>query len=634
MQNKLSKDAYGGVSGKDYKPFLSEKKAGSNTIVLVMGILLAVLFAASTTYSGMKSGLTVAAGIPGSIIGSGLISAFAKNKGVLGKNILQGMSSGGESIASGIIFVLPAVILAGSSFTFLEGILVGTAGTLFGIGVSALVYNYLIVDEHGSLAYPEAMAISETLVASEGAGESMKFMGIGFVIGGIVTTLSSSVFNLVNTVFSLVNEKTYKWQFQMDANPLLLGIGFIVGMDVSLMMFAGSIFANFAVMPLIGYFAEIAHDSAFIWNNPSTAINAMGIGEISGSYVKYIGAGMMLSGGIISAIKLLPTIYTSLKATMKGASGANSDGLSKVILLVGAIGGFAAGFFISEGNMVQGFLGAFVSLVLSFLFVIVSGRLTGTIGTSNLPVSGMTIASMVILTLSFVIMGWSGASDNKVLLLFGTFIVVAIATAGGYTQTQKVNFVIGGDKKEVDKTFAIATVVGVVTVIGVILLLAPQLAITENAPFALPQANLISTLTTGITSGNLPWNMIIVGAVLGLVLFLLGLPVMTVAIGFYLPIATTSIILLGAIVRFIIEKISNTNEAREARVSNGISLSSGLVAGGSIIGLIGIVLQVFGIISPGTPQGLLGGNVAAIGVIVFLFIASIIPIYYSYKNKA
>ena len=261
MDNKLSKDAYGGVAGKDYVPYVSSgSKSGGNVAVLIIGIILAVLFAASTAYSGMKSGLTVAAGIPGSIIGSAFIAAFAKQKGILGKNLVQGMSSGGESVASGIIFVLPAILLIGSKVTFLEGFVVGVGGVLFGIGIASLVYNYLIVEEHGKLMYPESMAISETLVASEGAGESMKYMGIGFGIGGIITVITSSFLNVANNVISYVNETFYKWKFEVEVNPLLLGIGFIVGLEVSLTMFAGSILSNFGIMPLIGYFAEVLEE--------------------------------------------------------------------------------------------------------------------------------------------------------------------------------------------------------------------------------------------------------------------------------------------------------------------------------------------------------------------------------------
>ncbi len=637
MHKKLSKDAYGGVHGKDYVPYVSEgDRMGGNIAIMLIGILLAALFAASTAYSGMKSGLTVAAGIPGSIIGSGLIAIFAKQKGILGKNLVQGMSSGGESIASGIIYLLPAILLIGADVSFIEGCLVSIGGVLFGVGISSLVYKNLIVEEHGKLMFPESMAITETLVASEGAGESMKYMGIGFGISGIITLFTGSFLNKANNVISYVNERFYKWKFELEVNPLLLGIGFIVGIDVSLTMFAGSILANFAIMPLISYFANFAGSGEFIWNNADVGIRGMLVNHIAGSYVKYIGAGMMLSGGLIGAIKLIPTIINSVKDTMGAkSSGGTKDSFANIMLLVGVAIGFIPGFFISGGNIVMAIVGAIISLILSLLFVIVSGRLTGTIGTSNLPVSGMTIASLVIVTLLFVIMGWKSSANNKTLLLFGTFIVTAISVAGGYAQSQKVGFLVGGKKSEMDKYFVVSGIVGVVVVVGVIKLLADQLAMNgDNVPFALPQANLISTLTAGIMSGDLPWHMVIVGVVMGIVLFLLKLPIMTVAIGFYLPIATTSIILVGALVRLFIEKMAKSEQDKEYKVSNGISLASGLVAGGSIIGLVGIILQVAGLVKGTGPVGFAASNMMAYILLILLVVFTIWPLLQSKKQNS
>jgi putative OPT family oligopeptide transporter len=630
MDKKLSKDAYGSIAGKDYVPYISSgSKSGGNVAVLIIGIVLAALFAASTAYSGMKSGLTVAAGIPGSIIGSAFIAAFAKQKGILGKNLIQGMSSGGESVASGMIFVLPAVLLIGCKVSFFEGFAVGVGGVLFGIGIASLVYNYLLVEEHGKLMYPESMAISETLVASEGAGESIKYMGIGFGVSGVITIITESFLNVANNVISFVNETFYKWKFEIEVNPLLLGIGFIVGLEVALTMFAGSLLANFGIMPLIGYFSSFAKDGVTVWNNPNVAVNTMQVKHIAGSYVKYIGAGMMLSGGLIGAIKLIPTIISSVKETLKAKSSNDSANSSStnLILISGVIVGFIAGFLISGGNILMAITASSLSLFLALLFVIVSGRLTGTIGTSNLPVSGMTIASLVIVTLLFVLMGWNNSENNRSLLLFGTFIVIAISIAGGYCQSQKVSFIIGGYKNEMDKYFTIAAIVGVAVVVGVILLLSSQLTMTgDNVSFALPQANLMATLTAGIMSGQLPWPLIIAGVVIGFVLYLLKLPIMTVAIGFYLPIATTSIILIGALIRLFAERASKSEQEKEVKVANGISLSSGLVAGGSIVGLIGIILQVSGVIKENTPSGFAATNGIAFMLLAVLIIATIIPI--------
>ncbi len=638
MEKKLPKGAYGGVSGKDYTPYVTDKsKSGGNMAILLIGILLAAVFAASTTYSGMKAGLTVAAGIPGAILGAGFVSAFAKSKGILGKNLIQGMSSGGESIASGMIFVLPAVLLIGGDVSFVEGLAVGLGGALLGIGIASLVHNYLIVEEHGNLMYPESMAISETLVASDSGGESLKYMGIGFGIGGAITMVTTSVFGVFNNVISYVGEQNFKWRIQAEVNPLLLGIGFIVGLEVSLAMFAGSVLANFGVMPLIGYFADLANSSAMVWNDPTMQINAMDAGAIANSYIKYIGAGMMLCGGIIGAIKLIPVIVTSLKETLKAKSGgANSTSSMQMVILLGGAGiTFVTAFFISE-NVTMAIVAAVVSLILILMFAIVSGRLTGTIGTSNLPVSGMTIASLVILTLIFVSMGWKGQADNESLLLFGTVIVVAIGIAGGYMQSQKVTYIVGGNKHEMQKYFVIASVVGVIVVVSTILLLSDQLKMTgDEAQFALPQANLMATLTSGIMQGNLPWVMIFAGVFMALVLYFLKLPIMTVAIGFYLPISTVTIILIGALIRVLIEKSAKKDEKlKEVRVSNGVSLSSGLVAGGSIIGLLGIILQVSGVIELQELTGFAAGNGIAWILLIVLVVATTLPIITSKVKKS
>ncbi|GAB2024104.1 oligopeptide transporter, OPT family [Lactovum odontotermitis] len=631
---KLSKNAYGGVPGKEYVPYEDGRKTNTgNPIVLIIGTLLAVIFAASTAYSGMKAGLTVAAGIPGAILGSGILSLFIRKNTFLKKNILQSMASGGESIASGIIFVLPAVILIGGKVDFFQGLLVGVAAVFFGIGVLTFVQDYLLIEEHGKLMYPESMAISESLVALNGTGgSSLKYMGVGFGIGGIITALTGSVFGILNNVVTYVNEKFYKWSFSMEVNPMLAAIGFIVGTDVSVMMFAGSILASLAVVPLVGYFAAMAETGSFVWNNTAVHISAMQVADIAGSYVKYIGAGMMISGGIIGAIKLIPTIVNSIKATLAGRKSAEAgehDYVGVIALIIGVILTFVFGLVISGGNVAIAALAGIIALILGLLFVIVSGRLTGTIGTSNLPVSGMTIAALVILTLVFLMMGWTSNHDIQTLLLFGTFIVVSISVAGGYTQSQKVTFIVGGRPSEIRKYYLLAGTVGVIIVVAVIKLLSGQLAVTgANPPFALPQANLMATLTSGIIQGNLPWHMIIVGIVFGIVLYMMGVSVMTFAIGFYLPLSTTSIILVGALLRVLVDYLSKkkAEDIRNERISAGVSLSSGLIAGASIIGLIGIILQVSGVIKAGVPTGFMSGNAIAWIVLAVLAIAVLVPI--------
>ncbi|MDT3395019.1 MAG: OPT/YSL family transporter [Bacillota bacterium] len=637
MQKKLSKSAYGGVSGEKYVPYVNQgdKKIG-NLAILIMGSILAIIFAASTAYSGMKAGLTVAAGIPGSIIGSGLVGAFAKSKGILGKNIMQGMSSGGESIASGMIYVLPAIILIGGHINFIQGVIVGVLAILFSMGTASLVHNYLMVEEHGKLVYPEAMAISETLVASDTGGDSLKYMGVGFGIGGIITMLTSSVFGVVNNMISYVGSSFYKWKLDVEVNPLLAGIGFIVGLEVSLTMFAGAILSNFAIAPLIGYFTDMAGNSAHVWNNTSLAVNQMAVNDLSSSYVKYIGAGMMLCGGLIGAIKLIPTIVTSIKKTLaaKNVAGEEKNTLGMIAIVVGGVGIFVIGIIIAQ-NFLMGIVGALLAAILSLLFVIVSARVAGTIGCSNLPVSGMTIASLVIMTVVFVLFGWTDNNHTQILLMFGTFVVTAVAVGGGYMQSQKVTYVIGGSKSEMMKYFMIAGIVGVIVTVGTISILSPQFVTDSATPaFGLPQANLIATLTSGIMTGKLPWIMIIVGVVMALAFYFLDLPIMTVAIGFYLPISTTSIILIGALIKVFIEKATRDEAIKNNRVQSGISLSSGLIAGGSIIGLIGIILHVTGVLKDRVITGFANTNAMGIILLVVMVVSITVPLMMIHKGGA
>lgn len=586
-------------------------------VVLGTGIILAVLFAASTAYSGMKAGLTVAAGIPGAIIGSAVVRAFAKRQGFSGTNEIQGMASGGETIASGMIFVLPAILLIGAQINFFEAILVGTLGVLFGIGTAAIVENHLIIGQADQLIYPEAMAISETIHASAKGGEGLKMMVSGFAIGGGLTMLTSSVLGWFNNHFVVYGAKDFKWKFELEVNPLLAGIGFIVGLQVSLQMFAGSILANFAVVPLIGYFTDMAHGSFSVWDASGSAINQLGFDGIAGAYTKYIGAGMMLAGGIIGAMRLIPVICRSLKATLGG--GEKKSRLGVFLLIFSALATLGLGSLFS-GNILIGVLGGTLALLLAFVFVVVAANLTGTLGTSNLPVSGMTIASLVLLTLLFVVMGWTSNFDTRSLLLLATFVVTAISIGGGYTQTQKATALIGAPRPKMQRRFMLAAILGTMTVVGVISLLAGQLADTSaNAAFGLPQANLIATLTSGIITGKLPFTIIMIGIVIGIVFYLLKLPIMTIAIGFYLPMATTAIILVGALIRVVVEGRDKKKAA--ARVQNGVSLSSGLIAGGSIVGLVGILLSVSGLLTPGTPSGWLAGNGAAMALLAVLVVS-------------
>lgn len=603
MEKKLSKEAYGGVSGSKYKPYIS-KEAKLQEItpqVIIIGIILAILFSASNAYAALTAGMTVAAGIPGAILGGGILAIISKKSNALNTNIMQGMASGGESIASGMTFVLPAVFLIGQDVSFMTGFLVGVAGALFGIGVTSIVHNYLIVDEHGTIVYPEAMAISETVVSTDAGGEGLKIMGLGALLGSIMTIISTQITGLMSTTVSFTGDK-FKYQWQTDANPLLLGIGFIVGIEVGIAMLAGGILANFAVIPLLGYFTSLADPSAVAWNNPDLALNAMTAADIQSTFTKYIGAGMMLAGGVIGAIKLIPVIISSIKEVMgsNSAAGDEGNGITGLLFIVAIVLLFVAAFFITSSILML-IVAVLLILLFSFLFSIVSAKMTGDIGTSNLPVSGMTIASLLIVTVVFVLFGqltgdagWTSAEGNLTVLLALTSVVTAIAISGGYSQSQKTTFILGGNKLVMQKYYSLAAIFGVASSVAVIKLLSDQI-VNNPSMVPAPQATLMASITQGILQNNLPWTIIFVGIFLALVLFLLDLPIMTVALGFYLPMGTVSVVFFGGLLRWMIDRRNaNRPAVLEAQVERGTIFSSGLIAGGAICGLIGAFLAVFG----------------------------------------
>ena len=467
----------------------------------------------------------------------------------------------------------------------------------------------------------------------------------GAAVGGFLTAVSSQILGLISTSFALAGEKV-KWQWTTDANPLLLGIGFIVGLDVAIMMFAGTVLANFAIIPLVGYFGQLANDSAAAWNNPELLINTMSGADIQGTYTKYIGAGMMLAGGLIGAIKLIPVIIASLKATFKGSKGASGveetegKGATGILLLIGVVLLITCALFIASGVLM-----IVVSLILIFLFCflfsIVAARMTGNIGTSNLPVSGMTIASLLVVTVTFVIFGnitgsevWTSKEANIIILLALTTVVAAIANSGGYAQIQKVTFVLGGSTNSIQKVYALATVFGVIATVGVLFLLKDQIVNTEGMA---PQASLMAAISEGILSGNLPWTIIFIGVFIAVVLQFLGVSIMTVALGFYLPMGTVTIIAVGAVINEIVKRVNkNDPQQLDAKEEKGTIFSSGFIAGGAIIGLIGAFLAVlapggamqnyFFYVGGDTP--LLNGNVYSLIAIVALVLVS-----FFYINK-
>lgn len=604
---KLPNGAYGGIKGEDYVPLLktNERSGETSMAVIIIGMILAAIFAGANAYLGLMSGMTVAAGIPGAILGAGILLIMGK-KSIAGTNVMQSMASGGESVASGMIFVLPAVMLMGSQVDFLTGILIGLVGVGLGAGFTVFIRKYLVIQSHGELIFPESMAVSETILTADTGGFGLKIMAIGAAIGSLFTILSDQFIGLFQTSF-LFSEKltesftgSTKYRVNGEVNPALVGVGFIVGKDVGLVMMAGAVLSNLVLIPLIGMFAGYASHGAIVF--PSTIpLNEMDSGGIFSNMIKYIGAGAIATGGIISVIKLLPVMVSSVREVMsaKGDKTGDEDkGMTPFVAIASIVGTFLVGTFLSVVMGVSIFyalIGGLLAIVMSLLFTVVASRLTGQIGTSNLPVSGMTIASLLVLATCLSVLMNKAGIDSKMISIFVilllTIVVTAISTAGGFAQSLKATFIIGGTPKKVEQLYTLGSIIGVMTVVPVILVLQSQIM---SGKAAAPQANLMNMLTTGIVTGQLPWLFIFIGAAIAVTLYLMKMPVMSFAIGMYLPMAVSLCVLAGGIVRHFVDKRYEKDEkVQEEYVGKGIIVSSGIIAGASITGLILAVLGLF-----------------------------------------
>lgn len=579
---------------KEFKPFvpMDVDLPEANGVTLIMGILFTVVFAVANVYLGLKIGLTIAAAIPGSILATGLLKILFKRNSILEANLVASMGAVGESIAGGIIFTLPAIIIWGENLTFVSIGMITILGGILGIVFVVPFREYLIVEEHGKLIFPESVAVAEILTNANQGGDGLRTVMKGMCAGGI--------FKFIGGGFALFNEEPI-WAipklstaFGLNAVASLIGVGFIVGLEVAIFMFAGALLAWFGFIPIIKFIGM--HVATPIFPGPIPIADMAPI-QIWSYYLRYIGAGAVAAGGFISLIKSIPAIINSFKEAMKGLKAEKLEGkierqcidtpLSWVIGI--SVAGFLMAWFypMIPGLPHLGPLVAFLVVLLSFFFGVVSARMCGTIGASNNPVSGMTIACLLLLATIIKITNLGGNPDaSKVLAIVAAGIAcVSIAVSGGTAQSLKHTYLIGGTPKKIEWSMYLGLIFAAFASGEVVLLLNKAFVLgSEKAPA--PQAGLMKMISEGVMTGNIPWTLVIIGAIIGFVIFLVKLPVLAIALGFYLPIGLSSSILLGAVLRVIIEKKFKKNGEAKSRSEKGVLLSSGIVAGDALIGIL------------------------------------------------
>ena len=625
-----------------FKPYIPADRVTPELTVtsIIMGILLAVIFGAANAYLGLRVGMTVSASIPAAVIAMGVIRVVMRKNSILESNIVQTIGSAGESLAAGAIFTLPALFLwAREGIMDKPGIVTITViallGGLLGVFFMIPLRNALIVREHGVLPYPEGQACAEVMLAGEEGGSkaSTVFAGMGFsalfkfIIDGL---------KIVPGEVSYQGPRLYPGAIGTQIYPAVMSVGYICGPRISSYMFAGGILNWCVLIPFMVLFAGDYVSALADGATVSALFEAGGASAIWSKYTRYIGAGALAAGGIISLIKNLPLIVTTFVGAVRGFSvgGAGTvrtdkDINMKIVLI--AILVLTLAVWLVPAIPVS-LIGAVIVVIFGFFFATVSSRMVGIVGSSNNPVSGMAIATLLIATLILKLTGEAGAAGMQAAIAIGSIICIVAAIAGDTSQDLKTGFLLGATPKKQQ----IGEVIGVVAsafAIGATLYLLDSAWGFGSEELAAPQATMMKMVIEGIMDGNLPWGLILVGVFVAVVVELIGVPVLPFAIGVYLPVQLNACIMVGGIIRWFFDKMKN-EEQKKVSVNNGILFCSGMIAGEGIVGLLLAILAVFGVGEVIDLSGILNlpAAVSNIGSLV-LFAVIIFTLVYSTVAK-
>ena len=614
-----------------FKPFVSADENPPELTVtsIVIGILMAILFGAANAYLGLRVGMTVSASIPAAVISMGVIRFILRKDSILENNMVQTIGSAGESVAAGAIFTLPAIFLwAKEGVTTAPSLL--TIAVIAAIGGSLGVFfmiplrEALIVKEHGTLPYPEGSACADVLEAGETGGAKAVTVFSGLGIAAIYKLIADGFVLFPSEVSWEI--KGYKGAgFGADVLPALLGVGYICGPKVSSYITAGGMLAWFVIMPLIALFGASVASPIF----PATKmVSEMGPDAIWSNYVKYIGAGAVAAGGIMSLIKSLPLIVKTFRDAVKGIgvkageiNRQNKDISMKVV--IGSIVVLAILMVVIPAIPLNP-IGAIIVIIFGFFFATVSSRMVGLIGSSNNPVSGMTIATLLLATSVLKATGNIGTQGMIAAIAIGSIICISTAIAGDTSQDLKTGYIVGATPYRQQIGELIGVFASAVAVGGVLYLLNSAWGY-GGKELPAPQATLMKLVVEGVMNGNLPWALVFTGVFIAIIVEILGIPVLAFAVGLYLPIYLSIPMMVGGLVRLYFDKKKMDEAERKDKVENGLLYSSGLIAGEGIIGILLAFLAVFNVkldISKTFSLGRIGGVVffALLTVTLVLFV--------------
>ncbi len=631
---------------KSFKPYVApgDKIAEFTAKSIILGSLFGILFGSSTVYLALKAGLTVTASIPIAVIAITLGRKFLKTT-ILENNIIQTTGSAGESIAAGVVFTLPGflflspgengVSIGEAYFDYLTILILAAFGGMLGTLMMIPLRRSLIVKEHGSLPYPEGTACASVLQAGEKGGvfAQTAFVGMGIALGYAIL---QKVFHIIAEIPAIATSYANKYwpagATRAEITPEYLGVGYIIGPRISGVLVAGSVLAWWALIPLLttlvdpdtialqlvklGYLVNInTAGGPGAWDPQAHTFGSYA-DAIYRAYIRQIGAGSVAAGGFITLIKTIPTIVSSFKESLGSMKEKNEASilrtdhdLSFKVVIVGSIVlvllvAILPSSIIPGDNLIQKIIIGILIVVFGFFFVTVSSRIVGLVGTSNNPISGMTIATLMGTCLIFTSVGWSGKLYEPLALVVGGMICIAAANAGGTSQDLKTGYIVGATPKYQQLALFVGAIVSSIAIGVVVRILdtpTPEM-LSQGLTHAIgsdrypaPQATLMATLARGILSFNLDWQFVIVGVFVAITLELCGIKALAFAIGLYLPLATTLPIFAGGAVKGYIDwRAERRNERKEDdELGRGSLFATGLIAGGALTGVIVAILSVF-----------------------------------------
>jgi putative OPT family oligopeptide transporter len=619
-----------------FVPYIPASKSLPEITVfaVILGIILAILFGAANAYLGLIVGMTISASIPAAVISMGILRGLFKRQSILENNIVQTMTTAGEGLAGGAVFTIPALFIWDDYQVNIYIItFISLVGGFLGVFMMIPLRRLLIVKEHGNLPYPEGSACAEVLKSGEEGGESAKTVLQGLLVGGIFKALSNG-FLLFKEEIETGIAGFRNAVIGLDAYPSLLGVGFIIGPRISAQMLAGGLFAWIVLIPAISFFGTGNTTPIFPATKPIGTMDAWTIWD---NYIRYIGAGAVAAGGLISLIRTLPVLYSTVADTVKSVSKNKLGGpetvdrLDKDLSINWVIIGSLVLIVIIAFNpfIKVGILGAISILILGFLFVTVSARIVGIVGTSSDPVSGMTIATLLIVAIAFKLLGTTGSAGMLASLGVAAIVCTAISIGGDTSQDLKTGFLVGSTpwKQQV------AMMIGVLTagcIIGFVLIMLDNAYTMGSSKLPAPKGVLMKILVQGIMEGNLPWDLIFIGAASSIVIEFLGLNSLVVAVGIYLPVHTSMPIMIGGAIRWLID-IMKKNQNVLSGGDRGTLYASGLIAGESLVGVFIAILITLGVPIPTTPWTQNGFVTLVLYLVVCL---SLFLIAYRSKTKS